>query len=63
MPALPFPVRLGTRPLVALTCSVCHRLRSGTDYERTTRGVGAVPYVDRRCRRCRWARLESSPGR
>jgi RNase P subunit RPR2 len=63
MPALPFPVRLGLRPLLALTCSACHQLRPAESYERRPRTVGGLPYLDRRCRRCRWAGMEANPGR
>jgi RNase P subunit RPR2 len=63
MPALPFPVRPGPRQLVALTCTVCHQLLPAESYERRPRTVGGLPYLDRRCRSCRWARMETSPGR
>jgi RNase P subunit RPR2 len=63
MLALPFPVRLGSRQLVALTCAMCHQLHPGDQYERRPRTVGGLPYLDRRCRRCRWARMEANPGR
>lgn len=63
MPALPFQPTLGARVLLALSCALCGQLKGGDQYERRSRLPGGPAYVDRRCRPCRWARMEASPGR
>lgn len=65
MPAVPFRrTPLGERRLVALTCWVCGKLQPGDQYGRSWRGHrSSKPYLDRRCRVCRWARMEANPGR
>lgn len=65
MPRLLFPPPLtpGLRTVVAMTCTVCHRLRPGEQFQRIPRVAGGPAYVDRRCRSCRWTRMEANPGR
>jgi RNase P subunit RPR2 len=65
MAALTYGRRLapGLRTVVAMTCNQCHRLLPGDAFQRIPRVAGGPPYVDRRCRSCRWARMEASPGR
>lgn len=65
MPRLTFPRRLcpGLRTVVAMTCTICRQLRPGEQFERIPRVADGPAYVDRRCRSCRWTRMEASPGR
>ncbi len=65
MPRLLFGRRLAPahRTIVAMTCTRCHQLLPGDAFQRIPRTAGGRPYVDRRCRACRWAVLEVSPGR
>lgn len=65
MPRLTFGRRLapGLRTVVAMTCARCHRLLPGDRFERIPRVAGGPAYVDRRCRACRWVRMEANPGR
>lgn len=62
MPRVPFPVKPGLRTVVAMTCAICHEFQPGHQFGRSRRGQ-SVPYLDRRCRRCRWSRMEANPGR
>ena len=65
MPRLLFGRKLapGHRTVLAMSCTICHRLLSGDWFERIPRVAGGPAYVDRRCRKCRWVRMESKPGR
>lgn len=63
MPAVPWQPTVGARTLLLLSCAVCGHLRPGDRYERRPRLPGGPAYLDRRCRKCRWARMEASPGR
>jgi hypothetical protein len=53
----------GLRTVVAMTCTRCGRLQAGEAFQRIPRLPGGPPYVDRRCRSCRWYPLAVSPGR
>jgi hypothetical protein len=53
----------GHRTVVAATCTRCGELKLGAAFERVPRLPGAPAYLDRRCRSCRWATAEASPGR
>lgn len=51
--------RIGNRTLLAMTCVICGRLRSGQEFERYQRkATDKHLYFTRRCRPCRWRRLE-----
>jgi len=65
MPRLLFGRRLapGARTILALTCQTCGQVKGGEEFERRPRVAGGPPYIDRRCRTCRWARMAASPGR
>lgn len=63
MPLVPFPVPVGSRHLLALTCATCGTLKPGDQFERRPRLPGGPAYLDRRCRPCRWTRMEANLGR
>jgi hypothetical protein len=53
-----WPLRAGERTLLAASCNGCGQLRPGTDFPRRVRGRSKRPYLDLRCRRCQFARME-----
>lgn len=50
---------LGSRTLVAMTCYACGVLKDAQHFRKHRRRDGQIPYIDRRCRSCRWRHLES----
>src|SRR5689334_7444653 len=58
MPRVPYTPPLGERLLLALTCSACGELLPPTSFEWRPRLPGGKPYIDRRCRKCRWLAME-----
>lgn len=55
-------IRIGSRTVLAMTCTRCGELKQGHDFERYARKPGERPYYDKRCRNfCRWLHLERSP--
>lgn len=53
-------IRIGTRTVLALTCLGCGNLAQGPELDRYRRRPEENPYVDKRCRPCRWKNLEQN---
>lgn len=54
---------IGRRTVLAMTCWRCGELKQGHEFDRFGRGRygGGTPYIDRRCKPCRWRHLEIKP--
>jgi hypothetical protein len=54
---------LGFRTLLLMTCWVCGETKGPEEFTRHMAGNGKGPYIDRRCRPCKWKHMEDSLGR